>query len=332
MPDTAPLVVAVAYRDMNLFELGVASEVFGVQRPDFTQPLYRLKVAGAEPGDLQAPGGLRLKVDGGLRLLCSADIVLVPGWRDPADEPPVALLNALRQAHARGAMIVSFCAGAFVLAAAGLLDGKRATTHWRYAERFRQRFPAVELDPDVLYVNCGDVFTSAGGAAAIDLGLHIVRQHYGAAAANVMARALVSPPHREGGQAQFIDSPIPRREGRSLARLMEWARRHIDEPLTVTMLARRGAMSERTLLRRFFAEAGMTPAQWLTRERVALAQRLLETSRRSLPDVAEASGFGSTETFRAAFRRTLGVPPSTYRLRFQGTKGPFTAHLPKSRR
>ena len=316
-----PRVVAVAYQDVNVFELGVVAEIFGASRPDFEAPLYRLRVAQAEPGELRAVGGLRIRADGGLRLLSQADIVIVPGWRDPGSPPPDALLRALRRAHARGAKLVSICAGAFVLGAAGLLDGKRATTHWRYAEAFQQQFPNVAFDPDVLYVDEGDVLTSAGSAAGIDAGLHLVRTHYGVEVANTVARAMVSNPHRSGGQAQFVSRPMPTHASRSLACVIEWTRGHIDRPLTVSDMAGHAAMSERTLLRRFVAEVGIAPKAWLLHERVRVAQQVLESSDASFEETAAASGFPNVETFRAAFRRVTGLAPSVYRDRFNASTG-----------
>jgi len=318
IPSEIPMVVAVVYQDMNVFELGVVAEIFGTPRPDFETPLYRLRVAQAEPGELRAVGGLRLRADGGLRLLGQADIVIVPGWRDHRSAPPEALLRALRRAHARGAKLVSICAGAFVLGAAGLLDGLRATTHWRYAQAFQKQFPRVRFDPDVLYVDEGSVLTSAGSAAGIDAGLHLVRTHYGAGVANAVARAMVSNPHRSGGQAQFVPRPVPIHASRPLAALLDWIRHNIDRPISVAALAGQAAMSERTLLRRFVAEVGMAPKAWLVHERVRLAQSLLEQAGSSLDRVAQASGFASPESFRAAFRRVAGVAPSVYRERFNG--------------
>ncbi|MES2941021.1 MAG: helix-turn-helix domain-containing protein [Pseudomonadota bacterium] len=317
MSDAPPLVVAVLYRGMNLFELGVVAEVFGAARPDFPTPLFRLRFAQAEPGELQAESNLRLLAAGGLPLLRQADIVIVPGWRDPASAAPPPLLRALAAAHARGAKVVSICAGAFVLAAAGLLDGKRATTHWRYAQDFRRRFPAVALDPDVLYLDEDGVMTSAGSAAGIDACLQIVRAYYGVEVANTVARAMVTNPHRSGGQAQYIRQPFAERAGRSLAPLLEWARGHLAQPITVAVLAKRAAMSERTLLRKFLAEAGTTPKAWLQHERIRAAQGLLEGTDAPLERVAESVGFSTMAAFRSAFRQAAGVAPSHYRERFR---------------
>ena len=310
------LVVAVVYDRLSLFEAGIVAEVFGQPRPDFGSPLYRLRMAQAEPGELRGAGGLRVRCDGGLRLLRDASLVIVPGWRDHREVPPQPLLRALRMAHARGARVMSICSGAFVLGAAGLLDGRRATTHWRYAVAFRAMYPRVALDPDVLYIDEGDVITSAGSAAGIDACLHVVRRDHGAQAANSIARSMVSVPHRSGGQAQYVAHPLPRHDGRGLAPVMHWAREHLAQPLSVPQLASRAAMSERTFLRRFQSEAGVNPKAWLLEERVRCAQRLLEETDAPLDAVCADSGFASAETFRAAFRKLTGVPPMAYRRNF----------------
>jgi AraC family transcriptional activator FtrA len=310
-------VVCIAYDRWSLFEAGIAHEVFGVERPDLQRQLYRFRVAQAEPGVLRAQGGLRVQAQGGLRLLASADLVIVPGWRDHRQAPPLPMLAALRSAHQRGAQVLSICTGAFVLAAAGLLDGRRATTHWRYASAFRERFPRVDLQPDVLYVDEGDIITSAGSAAGIDACLHVVRTDHGSEIANFVARTMVTPPHRGGGQAQFVPSPIACAPSGAVAPVMDWARAGISRPLRVGDLAKRAAMSERTFLRHFTAQVGIGPKQWLRRERVSVAQRLLETSGKPLEVVAEASGFASVTALRAAFHDTVGAPPSHYRRQFR---------------
>jgi AraC family transcriptional regulator, transcriptional activator FtrA len=311
-----PLVVTIAYDRMGLFEAGIAAEVFALKRPEFPNPLYRMRVAQAEPGELKSLAGLSFRADASLRLLRNAKLVIVPGWRDHREVPPQSLVRALQRAHALGIRIMSICTGAFVLAAAGLLDGRRATTHWRYGAVFREMYPQVNLDPDALYVDEGDVLTSAGSAAGIDACLHIVRKDYGAAVANTIARTMVSVPHRCGGQAQYISRPMPRHENRGLAPIMAWARENLQRSLHVPQLAARAAMSERTFLRRFLSEAGTTPKIWLQQEKVRLAQRMLETAELSLVQVAEKSGFASIETFRAAFRKIAGVAPSEYRRNF----------------
>jgi AraC family transcriptional activator FtrA len=275
-----------------------------------------MRVAQAEPGDLRSAGGLRVRAHGGLRLLHDADLVVMPGWRNHAESPPPALLRALRAAHARGTRIMSICTGAFVLAAAGLLDGRSATTHWRFAGRLGEMYPRVKLAPDVLYVDEGDILTSAGSAAGIDACLHVVRQDYGAAVANTVARTMVSTPHRSGGQAQYIARPLPRHDTRGLSAVMQWARANLHRPLTVPELAGRAAMSERTFLRHFLSEAGNTPKNWLQQERIRAAQGLLESTRSSLDAVSAQCGFASLETFRSAFRKVCGVAPSEYRRNF----------------
>jgi AraC family transcriptional regulator, transcriptional activator FtrA len=314
-------VACVVYDQLSLFEAGIASEVFGIERPEFEQPLYRFRVAQAEPGSLRSHGGLRLRADGGLRLLCGADLIIIPGWRDHRKAPPAALLRALRRAHGRGAQLLSICTGAFALAAAGLLDGRAATTHWRYATAFRERFPLVDLQPDVLYVDAGSIITSAGSAAGIDACLHVVRRHHGAAVANRIARTMVTPPHRQAGQAQFVPAPLGPAAGGGIGPVLEWARARLSKPVRVADMAQRAAMSERNFLRRFSAQVGMGPKQWLRRERVAAAQVLLEQSVQGMESVAQAVGFGSASALRTAFRQTIGAPPTLHRRQFGGLLG-----------
>jgi AraC family transcriptional activator FtrA len=297
--------------------MGIVAEVFGIPRAGLLPPLYRLRIAQAEAGELRTTGGLRIRADGGLRLLRHANMVIIPGWRNHLEPPPPMLVRALRDAHSRGARLMSICTGAFVLGATGLLNGKRATTHWQFADAFRKMFPKVELDCNVLYVDEGSVVTSAGSAAGIDASLHVVRQDYGVETANLIARTMVSSPHRTGGQAQYITQPVPVHESRGLAKVMQWAAQRIGQPITVPQLAEQAAMSERTLLRRFLAEVGMRPKAWLTQERIRCAQRLLETSDASTEEISANCGFGSLETFRAAFRRIARVAPSVYRTSFR---------------
>ncbi|OHC65398.1 MAG: transcriptional regulator [Pseudomonadales bacterium RIFCSPLOWO2_02_FULL_63_210] len=313
----APLVVSIAFRGLSVFEAGIAAEVFGAERPELPAPLYRFAVAQVEPGLLRTSGGLRLRADAGLELLSQAHWIVVPGWRDVHERPPQRLLDALIAAHARGSRLLSICSGAFVLAAAGLLDGRPATTHWRYVDAFRALYPQVRLDPDVLYVDDGDIVTSAGSAAGIDACLHVVRRDYGTDIANLVARAMVSSPHRSGGQAQYIPAPVPIRSQAGLAQVLDWARKRLDQPLSIPQLAEQAAMSERTFLRRFIEEVGMTPKAWLIQQRVFAAQRMLEASTSPMDDIALACGFGSPEAFRLAFRKTSGVAPSVYRERFR---------------
>ncbi|MCY1514897.1 HTH-type transcriptional regulator CdhR [compost metagenome] len=315
-PVAPPLVVSIAFRGLSLFEAGIAAEVFGAERPELPAPLYRYAVAQAEPGPLRTNGGVRMRADAGLDLLARARWIVVPGWRDVHERPPQRLLDALVAAHARGSQLLSICSGAFVLAAAGLLDGRPATTHWRYVDSFRAQYPQVQLDPDVLYVDDGDIVTSAGSAAGIDACLHVVRKDHGTDIANLVARTMVSSPHRSGGQAQYIPAPVPSRSQAGLSRVLDWARNHLGQPLSIPELAGQATMSERTFLRRFHEEVGMTPKAWLIQQRVFAAQRLLEATIAPIDDIALACGFGSIEAFRLAFRKTTGVAPSVYRERF----------------
>ena len=309
-------VVAVIYDRLALFELAIAVEVFGLPRPELEIPWYEFAVCSLDRGSLRATGAIRLAAPGGLRAIARADTVIIPGWCDPAEAPPARLLRALRRAHRRGARVVSICSGVFVLAAAGLLDGRRATTHWRYVERLRRQYPGIRVEPDALFVDDGNVFSSAGSAAGIDLCLHLVRLDHGAEIANQVARRLVVPPHRDGGQAQFIARPVAPRPGDGLAPAIDWALAHLDRPLRVADMARASALSPRTLARRFRAELGATPHRWLNHQRVLAAQRRLEGSREPIEDVAAAVGFGSAQTLRLHFRRFLRTSPTAYRLRF----------------
>ena len=309
------LVAVLVCDGLALFEFGIVVEVFGLRRPELGVPWYDMAVVSFDKAPLRATGGVRVHPTHSVRMLAKAGTIVIPNWRNIHEAPPPAMLAALRAAHARGARLLSVCSGAFVLAAAGLLDGKRATTHWRHADTLARRYPNVQVEPSVLYVDDGRVCTAAGSAAGIDLGLHIVRQDYGADIANQVARRMVVAPHREGGQAQFVATAMPPTEG-SLAPLMEWASARLAQPLTAEALARKGRMSLRTLARRFESQAGTTPHQWLTHQRVLEAQRLLETSGASIDRVAELSGFATPETLRYHFRERVGTSPAAYRRRF----------------
>lgn len=252
-------------------------------------------------------------------LLALADTIVIPGWRDADEPPPPALLDAIRAAHARGARLCSICSGVFVLAAAGVLDGLRATTHWRYTERLARRHPRVVVQPDDLYVDQGQVITSAGSAAGIDMLLHLVRRDHGARVGNLVAQRLVVAPHREGGQAQFLPRPMAHDEQGRLSRLMDWLRANPAQPHTVKSMAERAAMSARTLQRQFQDATGMGPVEWLTRERIAIAKDLLEAADVPLAQVAERAGFGSEESLRHHFRRLAATSPGAYRRRFAAT-------------
>ncbi|MFF9145840.1 helix-turn-helix domain-containing protein [Streptomyces sp. NPDC014861] len=314
--------VALAVTDGMLhFELGIAHEVFGSAPDAVTVPWYDLAVCGPRPVPL---GPFRLAPDHGLDRLRDADTVVVPGWADVDADPPGELVDAVRAAHAAGARIVSLCTGAFVLAAAGLLDGRRATTHWAHTDTLAARHPAVEVDPDVLYVDDGGVLTSAGKAAALDLCLHVVRLDHGSSVANTVARRLVVPPHRSGGQAQFVTAPVPDQDGHPLTALFPWVVERLDSPLTVEDLARRAGMSSRQLTRRFRAATGTTPLQWLLAQRIRRAQELLERTDDGVDAIATATGMGTATTLRRHFNRTLGVPPDSYRRTFRTRTGATT--------
>ena len=312
------LVVALAYDGLCTFEFGVAVEVFGLKRPEFEFPWYKFIVCGAERGLLRATGGVAVRPKYGLDMLSLAGTIVIPGWRDRDEKPPERLLAALRKAHARGCRILTICSGVFVLAETGLLDGRRATTHWRYTDELQRRYPEIRVDPGVLYVDEGDLLTSAGSAAGIDLCLHLVRRDYGARVANAVAKRLVAPPHRDGGQSQYI-APPPAREaaghGARLARLLDWAVAHLDDQLPVTRLAAEAGMSLRTFERRFRQETGATPNEWLTRQRLRRAQELLETTDRGIERISAECGL-SPETLRHHFSRLLHTSPSAYRRTF----------------
>ncbi|MFC6599472.1 helix-turn-helix domain-containing protein [Kitasatospora paranensis] len=312
--------VALAVTDGMLhFELSLAYEVFGADLTAVADPWYRVSVCGPEAVRV---GRFRLEPDHGLDRLQDADTVIVPGWADIDVEPPGDLVDAVRAAHEAGARVASLCTGAFVLAAAGLLDGRRATTHWAHTRALAERHPRVTVDPDVLYVDNGRVLTSAGKAAAMDLCLHLVRLDHGSSVANTVARRLVVPPHRDGGQAQFVTTPVPTPGNHPLAELLPWVIERLDHPLTVEDLARQARMSSRHLGRHFRSVAGTTPLQWLLTQRIRHAQELLETTDDSIESVAAATGMGTATTLRRHFNRTVGVPPDTYRRTFRArTRG-----------
>jgi AraC family transcriptional regulator, transcriptional activator FtrA len=310
------LVVALAYDGLCTFEFGVAVEIFGLERPEMGGAWYRFGVAAIEPGPLRAAGGIRIESDGGLRLVERAGTIIVPGWRGAEARVPDRLIAALRRAHKRGARLLSFCSGVFVLAATGLLDGRRATTHWRYAERLARAYPQISVVPDVLYIDEGNLLTAAGSAAGIDLSLHLIRRDWGASAANSVARRLVVPPHRDGGQAQFIERPGEDRVG-TLEETRRWAAERLGEQLDVAAMARHAAVSPRTFARRFREETGTTPLQWLLSQRVLEARRLLERTDLPIDEVAWRSGFGTAASLRDHFRRVTATTPTAYRRSFQ---------------
>ncbi|GAB1516043.1 helix-turn-helix domain-containing protein [Actinophytocola sp. KF-1] len=309
--------VAVLVDDgSNPFELGVATELFGLRRPELGRPWYDFTLCAARRSVRMHLGMFTMTGVADLGAAAAADTLIVPNRPDPEVPADPAVLAAIRAAADRGARLVSFCTGAFTLAQAGVLDGRRATTHWRWAAEFARRFPAVRLTPDVLFVDDGNVLTAAGSAAALDLGLHLVYRDHGAEVANAVSRRLVFTGHRDGGQRQFVERPVPPVPGTSLAPVLEWARERLDQPLTVPDLAARAATSQATLHRRFRTELGTTPLAWLTTERVTLACRLIERGEQRLDRVAAASGLGTAANLRAQLRRHTGLSPSAYRRRF----------------
>ncbi|MGI8699339.1 MAG: helix-turn-helix domain-containing protein [Mycobacteriales bacterium] len=311
--------VAVPVADgVAVFELGVMCEVFGMDRSAQGLPRFDFAVCAVEEPPLRTTSGFSIDTPYRLDRLADADLIVVPAWRVEDRGVPPALLQALRDAVGRGARVMSVCSGAFVLAAAGLLDGLRATTHWLYADQLAAQFPDVRVDRDVLYVDEGQVLTSAGTAAGIDLCLHVVRQELGATVANAIARRMVVPPHRDGGQAQYVEAPVPEPgRGEELGEVLAWALGHIAEPLTVEELAARALMSPRTFARRFRAVTGTTPHHWLLGQRVLHAQRLLEAGNLSVEEIARVCGFGSAATLRQQFTRWRGTSPQAYRRTFR---------------
>lgn len=309
-------VVVIVDEGSNPFELGVATELFGLRRPELERPWYDFALCTPTPAVRMHHGFFTLSEVAGLEQVERADTLIVPNRPDPETPPSAEVLDAVRRAAARGVRLVSFCTGAFTLAAAGVLDGRRATTHWRWAGLFERMFPAVRLEPDVLFVDDGNVLTAAGSAAALDLGLHLIRRDHGAEVANAVSRRLVFTAHRDGGQRQFIDQPVPVVADTSLAPLLEWARAELGSPLSIADIAAKASVSQATLHRRFQAELGTTPLAWLTGERVALACRLLERGEVRLDAIARQSGLGTATNLRIQLKRTTGLTPSDYRRRY----------------
>jgi AraC family transcriptional activator FtrA len=310
------LVVALAYDRLCTFEFGCTVELFALERPELDVDWYDFAVCAVEQGPIRAAGGITVQAPYAPELLALAHTIIIPGWRDADELPPPQLLDWLRAAHARGVRLCSICSGVFVLAAAGLLDGQRATTHWRYAERLAQRYPLIDVQPDHLYVDNGQVITAAGSAAGLDMLLHLVRRDHGAKVGNLVAQRLVVAPHREGGQAQFVPRPMAQGEQGRLSKLMDWLRSHPAQPHTVASMAERAAMSPRTLQRQFQQATGFGPVEWLIRERVAIVKDMLEQPDVPLAQIAERAGFGSEESLRHHFRRLTATTPGAYRKRF----------------
>lgn len=321
MPTSAPLVVLLAYDGLCAFEYGCAFEVFGLSRPEAGTGWYRCLIAAAEPGPIRGQAGLTVMADGGLELLDDAFMVVIPGWRGPDAQVPEPLAAALRRVHDRGCRLLAICSGAFVLAAAGLLDGRRATTHWHHVDRLASTYPHVMVERDKLYVDEGSILTSAGSAAGLDLCLHVVRQDFGATVANGVARRLVLAGHREGEQAQIVSRPVPRRSGTRLVPLLDAIKAHLDEEWPLARIAEAAALSVRGLHRHMVETVGVTPAEWLLAVRLDRARELLEETALSVDAVARAVGFGSATTFRRQFRRRFGGPPREDRRRTRGAAG-----------
>ncbi|WP_328424275.1 transcriptional regulator FtrA [Micromonospora sp. NBC_00389] len=317
-PAAGHRVAVLAYPGMSVFETGIVTEVFGLPRPEFDVDWYDLVVCAERPGPVPVVGGASLHTPYGLAELAAAQTVIVPGVPDVTADPSSELVSALRRAHRRGARIMSICSGAFALAGAGLLDGRRATTHWQYAELLARRYPRVEVDPDVLYLDDGDVLTSAGSAAGLDLCVHVVRRDHGSAIANAVARRLVIPPHRDGGQAQFVEAPVTTDpDDDRIAASIDWALAHLAEPLTVAQIAGRAHMSPRTYLRHFARATGTSPIRWLIDQRVRASLALLEETDGPVERIAGAVGFDTPVTYRHHFGRVMLTSPSAYRRAFR---------------
>lgn len=311
-------VAVLAYDMLSPFHLSVPGVVFGELGSRCGTDRWPILVSACPPGRLRTSDGYELVVEHGLDVLEQADIAIVPSWRDPDEPPPDAVIDALNVAHSRGAMVAGLCLGAFVLAAAGLLDGRRATTHWRAADRLAARYPTIDVDPRVLFIDDGDIITSAGTAASIDACLHMVRSRLGSAVANHVARAVVAAPFRDGGQAQYVERPVPVAvAGDPLARTVQWAVAHLADSLSVEVLAMHAHMSSRTFERAFTKAYGWTPAAWIREQRVREAQRLLETTSLSVDRIAVLCGFGSAVTMRQNMVAQVGVSPTAYRRSFQ---------------
>lgn len=311
------LIAVVAFQRVIPFHLAVPCIVFGEGMPADDNP-FDVRVCAGEPGPIKTSTGFGLSDLEPLELLEQANAIVVPGWRDTLDDPPQPLLDALVRAHGRGAQIVGLCYGTHVLASAGLLDGRRATTHWGLADEMARRFPKVAIDPDVLYVEEDNVLTSAGTAASLDACLHVLRKRLGASVANRAARRLVIAPHREGGQAQFIEQPVPKATADTrLALLLDSIRERLGEPHSLDSLADEVRMSRRSFTRHFRALTGTTVKAWLLTERLAVSQSLLESSDVSIDTIAQAVGFGSVAALRQHFRQAFGVSPSTWRVSFK---------------
>ncbi|GGS80225.1 GlxA family transcriptional regulator [Streptomyces cinerochromogenes] len=312
-------VAAVLLDGVHPFELGVVCEVFGIDRSDEGLPVYDFAVVSAEGPELGTHCGFTVSTPYGLERLEEADLIAVPAGETYTERAyPPELLAALRRAVDRGTRVLSVCSGVFVLAAAGLLDGRRCAVHWHHAEQLARRYPGLTVEPDVLYVDEDPVITSAGTAAGIDACLHLVRKEQGPEVANKIARRMVVPPHRDGGQAQFIERPLPKVPCDTVGEVLAWMEAHLDQEVTVEQLAARAHMAPRTFARRFQQETGTTPYRWILRQRVLLAQELLERTDETMDAIAWRTGFGTAAALRHQFVRALGTTPNAYRRAFRG--------------
>jgi len=316
IPPAARHIAVLVYDGLCMFEFACAAEVFGLPRPEVGAGWYRFSTVSLEGRAVATQYGGCIVPTGGLATLARADTILIPGWAGPDVAVPPKLVRALQRAHARGARLLSICSGVFVLAATGLLDGRRATTHWRYAAQLSARHPQIRVDADVLYVDEGAILTSAGSAAGLDLCLHLVRRDHGGAVANQVARRLVIPPHREGGQAQYVERPVAPSAGHGWAALLDQVQCSLDQPHSIASLAVAAHMSERTLIRHFKAATGQAPGQWLLSQRLQAVRELLEQTTLSIDAIAGHCGFGSAITLRHHFRARFRTSPGEYRRRF----------------
>ncbi|WP_035858408.1 helix-turn-helix domain-containing protein [Cryptosporangium arvum] len=311
------IVTGVTPRMIGALTFGIVTEVFGYDRTDIGLPEFDFAIVPAEEGPIRTRYGATIQLDGDFSRIDVSDLVLVMPWED-FTQPPAEYLDALRRAYARGATLMGFCSGTFVLAAAGLLEGRKATTHWQNCEFISRAFPGVTMDADVLYVDEGRVLTGAGSAAGLDLCLHWVRREYGARVANALARSVVIPPHRDGGQAQYIVSPLPEAgDSDRLVEVLAWMRSNLHESLTVEVLAAKALMSPRSFARHFRAATGTTPRAWLLAQRLHRAEELLEGGDLPVEEVAKRVGFGTAAALRDQFVRRRGVPPRDYRRAFR---------------
>ncbi|MER8709160.1 helix-turn-helix domain-containing protein [Mesorhizobium sp. M1088] len=328
---TDPAVAAIAFDGISPFHLSVPCLVFGADRTELGLPRFDFRVCAIEDGPIRTDAGLTISVPHGLSALDDADIVIVPSWKDLGSSPPAALIDALLGAHERGALIVGLCLGTFAVAATGLLSGRRAATHWAYADQLQELYPDILVEPEVLYIDNGDVVTSAGVAAGLDCCLHVVRARYGAEAALRLARQIVLSPHRQGGQAQFIERPIARTGNADrFTQALEAVRKTLGEPHSLDSVAGHAGLTRRTFTRRFQKTIGTSFGDWLTDQRVQLAQRLLEATEKSMDTVAFEAGFGSATSLRQHFAARLRTSPAQYRREFsRSAQEERVAHMPR---